>query len=59
MIALKVTQPKPSMVVLHGLIPKDVDKLAIKIAKIERLPLVISTLSTEDELISRLRGMKR
>lgn len=57
MIALKVTQPKPSMVVLHGLPPKEVDKLAIKIAKRERILLVVSTLPSEEELVEKLGGI--
>ncbi|MFH0861327.1 MAG: helix-turn-helix domain-containing protein [Candidatus Altiarchaeota archaeon] len=55
MIALKVTQPKPSMVIFHGLEPKSVDKLAVKIAKMENIPLVVSTLESEDELMEKLR----
>ena len=58
MIAIKVTQPKPSVVVMHGLNPKAVDKLAIKIADIEKIPLIISTLESEEELVSRLSAMR-
>ncbi len=54
MIAIRVTQPKPSMIVFHGLRPERVDKLAVSIAKVEGIPLVISTLRTEDELIKNL-----
>lgn len=57
MIALKVTQPKPSMVVFHGLEPKNVDKLAVKIAKMEKIPLIVSTLPSEDDLVEKLRGI--
>ncbi len=55
MIAIKVTHPKPKIVVLHGLVPKSVDKLAIKIAKLERIPLVVSKIRSEDELVASLR----
>jgi len=55
MVAIKVTKPKPTMVVLHGLNPKNVDRLAIKIARIENIPLMVSTLRNEDELIENLR----
>ena len=55
MIAVKVTQPKPAMVVLHGLRPEKVDKLAIHIAEMENLPLVISKIKTEEELVKRLK----
>lgn len=55
MIAIKVTQPKPSMVVLHG--PTKVDKLAIKIANLEKIPLVISNSLTEEDLIKNLKNL--
>ena len=57
MIAIKVTQPKPSMVVMHGLKPAEVDKLGIKIAKIENIPLMVSTLENEKDLIKNLREL--
>ncbi|OYT54139.1 MAG: transcriptional regulator [Candidatus Altiarchaeales archaeon ex4484_2] len=57
MIAIKVTQPKPSMVIMHGLKPAEVDKLGIKIAKIENIPLMVSTLEHEEDLIKNLRGL--
>ena len=55
MIAIKVTHPKPKIVVLHGLMPAGVDKLAIKIAKLERIPLIVSKIRSEDELVASLR----
>lgn len=58
MIALKVTQPKPAMVVLHGLTPARVDKLAIKIAEVSKIPLLVSTIRDEETLIERLRNMR-
>ncbi len=57
MIAIKVTKPKPNMVVLHGPNPGSVDKLAVKIANTERIPLVVSRLKTEDELVSNLKEL--
>jgi putative transcriptional regulator len=54
MIAIKVTQPKPQMVVLHGLKPEDVDPLAKHIAERENIPLIVSGLKTQEELIERL-----
>lgn len=57
MIAIKVTKPRPNMVVLHGLKPGKVDRLAVKIAEMEDIPLVVSTLKTEEELIERLRDL--
>lgn len=58
MIAIKVTTPKPSMVVLHGLMPKNVDKLAIKIANIEKVPLVVSMEKDEESLIKSLETIE-
>lgn len=55
MIAVKVTQPKPGMMVLHGLAPNKVDKLARHIAERENIPLVVSKIKTEEELIEKLR----
>ena len=55
MIAVKVTQPKPGVMVLHGVTPAKVDKLAMHIAEKEHIPLIVSKLKTEEELIERLR----
>jgi putative transcriptional regulator len=55
LIAVKVTQPKPGIIVLHGLAPERVDKLARHIAEKENIPLVVSRVKTEAELIERLR----
>ncbi|MFH1722368.1 MAG: helix-turn-helix domain-containing protein [Candidatus Altiarchaeota archaeon] len=57
MIAVKVTSPKPNMVILHGLESREVDKLAIKIAKIEKIPLVLSQIENEEELVKKLTGL--
>ncbi|MBN2014917.1 MAG: transcriptional regulator [Candidatus Altiarchaeota archaeon] len=56
LIAVKVTHPKPKMIVLHGLSPKKVDKLAVKIATLEKIPLIVSKIRSEDELVKNLRG---
>jgi putative transcriptional regulator len=55
LIAVKVTHPKPGIIVLHGLAPNKVDKLAKHIAEKENIPLVVSKVKTEGELIERLR----
>jgi putative transcriptional regulator len=55
MIAIKVTKPKPRLIVLHGLPPKKVDRLALKIATIEKIPLVVSKIRSEEELVKKLR----
>ncbi len=57
MIAIRVTTPKPGMVILHGLNPNKVDKLAIKISKLEGIPLVVSPLS-EEKLIENLSKLE-
>ena len=54
MIAIKVTSPKPGLMVLHGLNPEDVDSLAVHIAQKERIPLVVCGISDEKQLIEKL-----
>lgn len=54
-VAIRVSTLKPGLVVLHGL--KKADPLGLKIAARDRIPVVISELSTQEELIRRLRGM--
>ena len=54
MIAIKLTSLKPSMVILHK--PEEVDRIAIKIAETERIPLVTTNCGTVDELIEILRS---
>jgi putative transcriptional regulator len=58
MIAIKVTKPKPSMVVLHGLKPREVDLLAIKISKLEKIPLVVSLAKDEESLVENLKKIE-
>lgn len=54
MIAIKVTPIKPSVVILHGLSWQEVDKLAIKISEVEKIPLVVSNEKDENSLIKNL-----
>lgn len=54
LIAVKVTQPKPSLIILHGLHPNSVDELAVRISREEKIPLVISKLRSERELTDNL-----
>ncbi len=44
MVALRVTNLKPALVVIHGLPASQIDPIAIKIAEIERVPLVASVM---------------
>lgn len=54
-VAIRVSTIKPGMVVLHGI--KEADPLGLKIAERDRIPVVLSGLETQDELIERLRGV--
>lgn len=48
MVVLRVSPSKPSAVVLHNMDPAKLDRLAIKISEKERIPIIISKVSTED-----------
>ena len=54
MVVVRVTQMKPSVIVLHKL--EKVDKLALKIAQVEKIPLLTTKISLE-ELKDRLKKM--
>lgn len=55
LVAIRVTNLKPGVVVLHGI--EEVDPVAVKIAEVEDIPLVKTVLG-EDEMIERLyRGV--
>ena len=58
LIAVKVTKPKPNIIILHGLRPSKVDKLAIKIADSEKIPLAVSRIKSEEDLIENLGKIK-
>jgi len=53
MVAIKVKGLKPSAVVVNG--PKKMDEVAIKIAEIEKIPLILSKTPSIDLLIKNLR----
>lgn len=57
MVAIRVQTMKPRMVILHG--PKEVDTLAIDLAKSEQIPLILSKMSSEEELIISLKKFYR
>lgn len=44
MVVIRVHPTKPSMVVLHGLSEKELDKLAVALAQRERIPLVLTSM---------------
>ncbi|MCK5660585.1 MAG: helix-turn-helix domain-containing protein [Methanosarcinales archaeon] len=48
MVALKVTNLKPGAVILHGIATEDVDMIAKKIADIENVPLMATTMPLDD-----------
>ncbi len=55
MVAVRVANLKPSVVVLNPLKKKNLDELALKIAEIERIDLILSKIEVEDII----RNLKR
>ncbi len=55
LVAIRVSQLKPRLVVIHG--PKEVDPLAIDLAKREGIILALSGAATEAEMIAALRSL--
>jgi putative transcriptional regulator len=53
MVAIKVTPPKPSLIVLHGL--EKVDPVAIEIAKTENIWLAVSKEDSVEKIIEDLK----
>ncbi len=56
MVAIRVTELKPSVVVLHNVV--EVDKIAKKISEVEKVPLV-STLLPIDEIKKRIKEIAK
>ncbi|MFP3950573.1 MAG: helix-turn-helix domain-containing protein [Candidatus Bathyarchaeia archaeon] len=54
LIAVRISPFKPRMIILHGLKGRSLDPLAINLAKSEGIPLVISKLPKEDDLVEAL-----
>ena len=48
MVAIRVSPIKPAAVVLHGLKPDKVDKLAVKIAESEGIPLLVTNAEMQE-----------
>jgi putative transcriptional regulator len=48
MVAVRIAPIKPAVIVLHGLEPDKVDKLAIRIAETEGIPLLVTGKSLEE-----------
>lgn len=55
LVAIRVSQLKPRMVIIHG--PKEVDPLAIDLAKREGILLALSGASSDEEIIEELRSV--
>ncbi|ADB57215.1 helix-turn-helix domain-containing protein [Archaeoglobus profundus] len=55
MVAVRVANLKPSVVVLHGL--KRVDEIAVKLAEADKVGLIVTNLPVED-MVDRLRGVE-
>ena len=55
MVAVRVANLKPSVVVLHGL--KKVDDIAVKLAEADKVGLIVTNLPMED-VVDRLRGVE-
>jgi len=48
MVALRVTNLKPALVVIHGIPASQVDRIAAKIAEIEHMPLIATVMPMTD-----------
>lgn len=57
MVAIRVTPLKPAAVVLHGV--KNLDKLAVDLANLEKIPLIISRKEKLEDLIKSLHNLIR
>jgi len=55
LVAIRVSQLKPRVVVIHG--PKEVDPLAVDLARREGLVLALSSAVSEEEIIASLSGL--
>jgi len=55
MVALKLTNLKPALVVLHG--PSEVDEIAIRIAEVEGIPLAVCRLEKVEDIIEKLKRL--
>jgi putative transcriptional regulator len=56
LVAIRVSQLKPRVVVIHG--PRELDPLAMDLAKREGLVLALSSASSEESIISALASLK-
>jgi putative transcriptional regulator len=57
LIAIRLANLRPGLVVLHGI--EKIDETALRIAKIDKIPLAISYTSTKDRLVERLKAVDK
>lgn len=55
LVAIRVTNLKPALIVIHGIFASQVDKIAVKIAEIECVPLITTVMPIAD-LVSALQS---
>jgi predicted transcriptional regulator len=58
MIAVKISPFKPRMVILHGIID-EIDPLAIRLAQSEGIPLAVSHIEDQEQLVEELQRINR
>lgn len=56
LVAIRVTPLKPAAIILHGV--THLDRIAVELAKAERIPLIVSKKNTTDDLIKALRLLR-
>ncbi len=56
LVAVRLTNIEPGMIVLHGILK--IDDIALRIAKLENIPLALSYVSTTENLLSKLEKFK-
>ena len=56
LVAIRVSQLKPRMVVIHG--PKEVDPLAVDLAKREGIVFVLSSMPSEERITAALENLR-
>jgi len=55
MVAIKLTNLHPALVILHG--PETVDEVARRIAEVESIPLAVSRLESVEKILERLKEL--
>jgi len=56
MVAIRVTPLKPAAVIIHGV--TNLDKIAVELAKSERLPLILAKKPSVTDLIKSLHSLR-